>query len=323
MKKRIAIALLVVALVAVGVVAGVTLLPRLTADLKPAEVEEPADVPEEESEEQEVLSDKPAQPVTMAEAPTRTSTTDAGLTVTAPEAFLGSAELAAVEDEIAALEEDGFTVSVVLLDLETRRGVTYNADAAMYPASSIKAAFCTWLYEAKGGAGKLSSEVADAIINSDNEAYDKLTDTYGYESFESWYKDVSGFAFERPRVHYIYPHVTAGSLASVWEEIYDFGTSDEKGADELAGYLAQTTVSPIAEVLRGDVEVWSKAGWYPTDKWDIPASNDAGVVFSDTGAYVMVVMTDMSSNLGALEPLVSALDAAHTLMCGDTVAYYE
>ena len=319
MRKRIAIALLVVALVAVGVVAGVALLPRLTADPEPVEVEAPADVPEE----QEALSDKPAQPVTMAEAPTRTSTTDAGLTVTAPEAFLGSAELAAVEDEIAALEEDGFTVSVVLLDLETRRGVTYNADAAMYPASSIKAAFCTWLYETKGGAGKLSSEVANAITNSDNEAYDKLTDTYGYESFESWYKDVSGFAFERPRVHYIYPHVTASSLASVWEEIYDFGTSDEKGADELGSYLAQTAVSPIAEVLRGDVEVWSKAGWYPADEWDIPASNDAGVVFSDTGAYVMVVMTNMSSNLGALEPLVSALDAAHTLMCGDTVAYYE
>ena len=319
MRKRIAIALLVVALVAVGVVAGVALLPRLTADPEPVEVEAPADVPEE----QEALSDKPAQPVTMAEAPTRTSTTDAGLTVTAPEAFLGSAELAAVEDEIASLEEDGFTVSIVLLDLETRRGVTYNADAAMYPASSIKAAFCAWLYETKGGAGKLSSEVANAIINSDNEAYDKITDTYGYESFESWYKDVSGFAFERPRVHYIYPHVTASSLASVWEEIYDFGTSDEKGADELGSYLAQTAVSPIAEVLRGDVEVWSKAGWYPADEWDIPASNDAGVVFSDTGAYVMVVMTNMSSNLGALEPLVSALDAAHTLMCGDTVAYYE
>ena len=46
-------------------------------------------------------------------------------------------------------------------------------------------------------------------------------------------------------------------------------------------------------------------------------------MFSDTGAYVMVIMTDISSDLDALAPLVTALDAAHDTMCGDEVAYYE
>lgn len=320
MRRRVTIALLAAALVVGGIVAALVLLPPLVATDEKLN-DEPAAT--QMKDEGEPIADEVAQPVTMAEAPTRTSTTDDGLTVTAPEAFLESEELDAVEDEIAALEDDGVTVSVVLLDLETRRGMTYNADVAMYPASSIKAAFCTWLYETEGGGGALSSEVANAIVNSDNEAYDALTDSFGYEAFEAWYESVSGFAFERPRVHYIYPHVTASSLASIWEEIYEFGTSDESGAQELAGYLAQTAVSPIAEVLRGDLEVWSKAGWYPVDEWDIPASNDAGVVFSDTGAYVMVVMTDIGSDLDALEPLIAALDEAHTLMCGDEVAYYE
>ena len=47
------------------------------------------------------------------------------------------------------------------------------------------------------------------------------------------------------------------------------------------------------------------------------------MVFSDTGAYVLVIMTDISSDLDALRPLVRALDAAHETMCGNTIAYYE
>ena len=34
-------------------------------------------------------------------------------------------------------------------------------------------------------------------------------------------------------------------------------------------------------------------------------------------------MTDMSSNLDGLKPLIVALDAAHAKMCGTDVAYYE
>lgn len=318
MGKRIAIALLVVALVAGGVATALVLLPRLTAEPEPA----PRPV-EEVAAEPEVLTDKAAQPVTMAEAPTRVSTTEGGLVVTAPVAFLSSGELADVEGEIASLEADGVTVSVVLLDLETRRGITYNADVPLYPASSIKAAFCAWLYESHGGASGRSADVTSAIIDSDNEAYLDLTKKFGFNDFTSWYQEEGGFSFVYPREQYLYPHVTAASLASVWEEIHRFGTSGERGADELAGYLAQTAPSPIASVLRGECEVWSKAGWYPADEFDIAATNDTGVVFSETGTYVMVIMTDMPSNLERLEPLVEALDAAHTLMCGDEVAYYE
>ena len=84
-----------------------------------------------------------------------------------------------------------------------------------------------------------------------------------------------------------------------------------------------TNSSPIGAELRDTCEVWSKPGWFPLDDNNIPATNDAGVVFSDTGAYVLVIMTDISSDLDALRPLVRALDAAHETMCGSAIAYYE
>ena len=72
--------------------------------------------------------------------------------------------------------------------------------------------------------------------------------------------------------------------------------------------LAATNYTALGALLRDECEVWAKPGWYPTD--------DAGVVFSDCGTYVIVVMTDMNSDLRGLLPLVDALNAAHGALCG-------
>lgn len=320
MRRRVVIALLAAALVVGGVAAGLALLPRLAATTERVD-DEPV-VAREEVEE-EPIKDKVAQPVTMTEAPTRTSTTERGLTVTAPEAFLESSELAEVEDEIAALEEDGVTVSVVLLDLETRRGVTYEADRPMYPASCIKASYCTWIYESHGSAAGMSDTVSGCLLYSSNEDYHALLEKFGLSAYTQWLKAHGATEAAKTSGTRYYPYISANELSSIWQEIHRYGTSEEAGADELVGYLSQTTNSPIAETLRDGNEVWSKAGWYPADGTGLQTTNDAGVIFSDTGAYVMVVMTNMSSNLEGLKPLIRALDAAHTLMCGNTVAYYE
>ena len=323
MRRRVVIIALAVVLIVAGAVAATaTLLPRLLGT--PAETEPtPAAEQQDETEGRPVIEDEPVVPVTMAEAPVFTSTTEDGITLTVPDAFLERPELTAVREQIDALEGGGNTVCVALLDLETRRGLWYNADALMYPASSIKAAYCTWIYEANGGAGGLSETVANCLVNSDNDAYHTLLDTYGLSAYASWLGAHGAPQAAEEGDLYFYPDTTANELAAIWEEIHRYGTSGEAGADELSGYLAQTNHSPIAAGLRDVCEVWSKPGWYPADGSGLEATNDAGVVFSDTGAYVMVIMTDISSDLDALAPLVEALDAAHDTMCGNEVAYYE
>ena len=57
----------------------------------------------------------------------------------------------------------------------------------------------------------------------------------------------------------------------------------------------------------------SKAGWCPKNEGsdDEPASNDAGVVIRshDEGkSYVVAIMSDASSDLDALKPLIKAVD---------------
>ena len=333
MKKQVVICI-VVAVALLGAATAVALLAP-GAETAPEAIEEQAvereEVVEEapaveeapETEKDDEVEEDPGEPVTMAEAPVFTSTTESGLTVTAPDAFLSTQQLADVEACIEAIEAGGNTVCVSLTDLATRRGIWLNEDEVMYPASSIKAAYCIYLFETRGGAGGESEMVERALVDSDNDAYYDLPLIFGFAPWASWLQSHGAALTASGASGYSYPDTTTAELATIWEEIYRYGTSDEKGASELAGYLARTNFSPIAEELRGTYEVWSKPGWFPLDDNDIPATNDAGVVFSDTGAYVLVVMTDIGADLEALKPLVRALDAAHETMCGSAVAYYE
>ena len=335
MKKRVVVILAVLALLAAGVVAARVLtggsLPmpeqaenveRTTSD-KMAEAEGEGDKSGEEAAPENSVEEPAGTPVTMAEAPVFTTTTEGGFTVTAPDAFLQTQELADVESAAAQLSANGNAVCVALVDLETRRGLWLNADELMYPASSIKAAYCLYLFEANSGSGGMSATVEDALVNSSNDSYRNLYFAYGLSGFEAWLGRVGGISLDPYRAQQLYPDVSANALAAVWEEFWRFMTSDSAGASELAGYLSRTTSSPIGEELRDTCDVWSKPGWYPLDEYDIPATNDAGVIDSETGPYAMVILTDVNSDLESIKPLIRALDAAHTKMCGDDVAYYE
>lgn len=241
---------------------------------------------------------------------------ESGLVVTGPAEFLGTEECAYLEEQIAELEEQDVTLGIVVRDLETGYELAYNADERLYPASSIKAAYCAMVCEEFGGAGELSDVLANCLINSSNEAYAELRETFGLEAFGSWLEEVGAESAADQARSYGYPDISASDLASVWEEIYRFGSSGEAGADGLVECLSRTNYTALGGLLRDDYEVWAKPGWYPTDEYDLTSTNDAGVVFSDCGPYVVVVMTSMNSDLRGLLPLVDAINAAHGALCG-------
>ena len=280
--------------------------PEAEKDEEPGAEQEPEPEPEAE----------PAEDAFDASAPVVDATSELGVDVTAPEGFLDTPEFSAVEQEIVALENAGYSVSVRMVDLETGRGVSYNADEVRYPASSIKAAYCAMICETNGGSAGMGATMADCLLNSSNEAYTSLIETFRLAPFAQWLtKAGAPDAGSRAHDHY-YPDISANELAAVWEGIWRYGTSGEAGASELTSYLSQTGYTPIGELLREKCEVWSKAGWYPADENSLTSTNDAGVVFSDSGTYVLVVMTDLSAYLDGISPLISALDAAHDVMCG-------
>lgn len=245
--------------------------------------------------------------------------TESGIAATAPNSFFSSDALAQLEDEVATLEAEGLSVSFTLVDVQTGNTLSYNDDVARYPSSCAKAAYCAMVCETYGGSGQHPSAMQNCLVNSSNDAYDSLILAFGLDSFASWLDEVGAHGAaqsSRTGDSHSYPMISAAELETVWEEIYRFGTSGEAGAQELVDSLSQTNYSVLGGLLRDEYEVWSKPGWYFQDSYDITSTNDAGVVFSDCGPYVVAVMTDLNGDLPGLLPLLDSLNAAHGAMCG-------
>ena len=221
---------------------------------------------------------------TSAEAVLETHVSGAGVSSTAPLGFSQTSEAIALDQAIADFEAHDYVLGFALVDVGTGRGLSYNADEPRYPASSIKAAFCTFVYEQNGPVSE--GLVAPCIAP----------------------ETASGAA------EHLYPWISPREFLVVWQEVYRFGTSGEPGAAELTGYLSQTSTSVWGELLRDEWEVWDKAGWYPTTTER--ATCDCGVIFSDCGPYVVVVMSDAPEDFEALKPVLDAINVAHGKMCG-------
>lgn len=58
----------------------------------------------------------------------------------------------------------------------------------------------------------------------------------------------------------------------------------------------------------------TKPGWYPGGGYNV--QNDAGVVLSSDGHYVLAVMSSACGQYGSLASLVRAIDAVHADMVG-------
>lgn len=238
------------------------------------------------------------------------------ITAHVPEGFTDTSTYNQLVSAIKTFEAHGYTLSFSLLDINTNRSLAYNSDTPLYPASAIKAAYTAMVYEIHGGAGGLSNTAENCIVNSDNESFHRLIQTFGLSSYGDWLtKNGTPNAGKIAYVHY-YPEISATELSNVWQEIYRYGTSGEKGAQEFTGFLAQSNHTSMGGLLRDYYTVWAKAGWYPKDGTNSEATVDAGVVFSDCGPYIFVVMSDAPEDFDALFPLEDALNAAHGRMCG-------
>ncbi|MBP3885448.1 MAG: hypothetical protein J6D54_11025 [Olsenella sp.] len=255
------------------------------------------------------------------------ATSDSGVTVTAPEGFTSTKTCQRLDALVRDFESDGTRLAFALEDLSTGRALSYKTDETFYPASAIKAPYCTMTLETYGNqaADASAGEIEACLILSDNDAYHDLAETYGHDTHASW---LERFAPEAAReAPYLnYPHISAGGMLACWKETYRFGTSGEPGSALLVSCLSQTQNSALGGLLRDRYDVWAKAGWFYTyedENGVAPATSDCGIVFSDCGAYAVAIMSDAPGDFDSIMSVVDALNAAHGKMCGGSSALLE
>ena len=134
--------------------------------------------------------------------------------------ILTSWRTTAIEEALAPLEEVA-PVGFVFFDFTTGRGVAYNAQEAIYPASSMKAPFCYHVLTSGEDIGEADLDnMVQAIIYSDNDAYDALCFAHADSFYYGWLEDKG---LDQAAIHAdFYPRMSAAQMAEIWFEICDY-----------------------------------------------------------------------------------------------------
>lgn len=221
-------------------------------------------------------------------------------------------ELATLKTSIAAAEQYG-SVGVVFYDLTSGKGLSYNADAEIYGASSFKGPYALFICEKLVETDQIDLDkqidaydkdtimpgytvrqlMEQAIVNSDNDSFIALRQAFDDKGYADWATDL---AAEDTIVDNDgdFPTYSARSSAKLWAEMNEYLNLNTDTSKWLAEQLNSTAMSFIRSGLSQDANVYNKAGWIDEEGYE--ATCDAGIVQIDGHGYVMSIMTSMPWN---------------------------
>lgn len=205
-------------------------------------------------------------------------------------------------------------LSVMMVDLTTGEGISYNPDARIYSASAIKGPYVASINKLDPNGAKAHASTIEKVITvSDNEGYDSLRRSFGDSTFGTYAHDANVTAFDP--VHW-YVYTGARDFAKLWIENYDyFYVHPNENSEWARGLYANTLNSVIHQGVGSRYAVDSKAGWFAGE---YNVLNDAGIVFSEVNGesrpYALAVFSTAADQYDLLADLVQSIDDVHTDM---------
>ena len=218
--------------------------------------------------------------------------------------------LAALQDTLDQAQELG-DVGVVFYDLSSGKGVTYNADAEVYGASSYKALYVLYVCELLVETGQVSLDdtlgtyggysmgwltVRDlfetSVVNSDNDSFVALRATFDQDGYEDWIAALGVEDEVALDPMSDFPTYCPRTSAKLWREMSEYLIRESETSQWLSGLLASTTRSFIRDGIADDhAMVRNKAGWI--SEAGCNATCDAGLIDVDGDTYIMSIMSSM------------------------------
>lgn len=165
----------------------------------------------------------------------------------------------------------------------------------------------------------LSADSQAAVLrNSDNASYDWLYKTYGLDCFNTWAEQAGAASRMGDRGGYLF--TSARDMAKLWTAGYGFLFAGQTAGVQnitpeslqwLSGDMTNSLNSCIHAALGDADTVYTKAGWI-NGEGGLYALNDAGLVMSQSGTYVLAVLTNACGRNDLLTSLIGTLDAVHS-----------
>lgn len=218
--------------------------------------------------------------------------------------------LAALQDALGQAQELG-DVGVVFYDLTSGKGVTYNADAEVYSASSYKALYVLYVCESLVETGQVSLDdslgtyggynmgwqtvrdlIEAAVVNSDNDSFVALRAAFDRVDYEDWIAALGVEDEVALDPMSDFPTYCARTSAKLWREMSEYLSCGSETSQWLSELLSSTSRSFIRDGIADDQAlVRNKAGWISED--GCYSTCDAGLIDIDGRTYVMSIMTSM------------------------------
>lgn len=218
--------------------------------------------------------------------------------------------LAALQDTLDQAQELG-DVGVVFYDLSSGRGVTYNADAEVYGASSYKALYVLYVCELLVETGQVSLDdalgiyggysmgwltvrdlIETSVVNSDNDSFVALRATFDQDGYEDWIAALGVEDEVALDPMSDFPTYCPRTSVKLWREMSEYLSRESETSQWLSGLLASTTRSFIRDGIADDHAMMrNKAGWI--SEAGCNATCDAGLIDVDGDTYIMSIMSSM------------------------------
>lgn len=218
--------------------------------------------------------------------------------------------LAALQDALSQAQELG-DVGVVFYDLTSGKGVTYNADAEVYGASSYKALYVLYVCESLVETGQVSLDeslgtyggysmgwqtvrdlIEAAVVNSDNDSFIALRAAFDRVGYEDWIVSLGVDYDTALDPMSDFPTYCPRTSAKLWREMSEYLSCGSETSQWLSELLSSTSRSFIRDGIADDQAlVRNKPGWISED--GCYSTCDAGLIDIDGRTYVMSIMTSM------------------------------
>ena len=223
---------------------------------------------------------------------------------------LGFFERDLLQPVLPLIEEKGYQLGFLLLDINTGWGVAYNADEIFYSASSIKGIYVASVTAEQPELASLwAGTMHAAIQSSDNDAYFALRLSLGDDFITKWCQQAGVEPFDNGEW---FPYYSSRTLAKLWLKNYEYFESGGTPIKEVESWYGKSFNSLIHENLGMLYEVSTKPGWIADEEF--VSTVDAGIVYAGGNPYLLIIMTDAPMHMVDLGPLILSLDRIQSRM---------
>lgn len=178
--------------------------------------------------------------------------------------------LAALQDALSQAQELG-DVGVVFYDLTSGKGVTYDADAEVYGASSYKALYALYICESLVETGQVSLDdslgtyggynmgwqtvrdlIEAAVVNSDNDSFIALRAAFDRVGYEDWIVSLGVDYDTALDPMSDFPTYCPRTSAKLWREMSEYLSCGSETSQWLSELLSSTSRSFIRDGIADD-----------------------------------------------------------------------